>query len=210
MAEADASCRPYLTLPARPLANLESSFGQAIASADVACALFGRNLARFHESWAITLKRLAHDREIAFFVADDVEFAARIGADGVHIAADAYVYRKARSVLGNRAIVGVNCELSRHDAMVLAEMGADYVAFGVSATSRADGRDRRNALIAWWAETFEVPCVAMDVVSPDEAVQLAQAGADFVALTESIWKAQDAVSRVAAVEAALACVRSAA
>lgn len=210
MAEAGPSCRLYLTLPASPLANLESSFGQALAAANVACALLGRNAAGLDEARTTKLKRLAHDREVAFLVADDVELAARIGADGLHIAADTSVYRKARSLLGNKAIVGVNCGLSRHDAMVLAEMGADYVAFGASATDRLDGKDRRNALIAWWAETFEVPCVAMGVESPDEAAQLAQAGADFVALSESIWEAEDAVGRIAAVEAALARARSAA
>ena len=43
-------------------------------------------------------------------------------------------------------------------------------------------RARRADLIAWWAEIFEVPCVAFDVESAEAAEALARAGADFVAV----------------------------
>ena len=41
---------------------------------------------------------------------------------------------------------------------------------------------RRNELIAWWAEIFQTPCVALDVETPEDAALLARAGADFVAV----------------------------
>lgn len=41
--------------------------------------------------------------------------------------------------------------------------------------------------IAWWAELFTVPCVAWDVMTPEEAAELAHAGADFVALAPEAW-----------------------
>jgi thiamine-phosphate pyrophosphorylase len=149
------------------------------------------------------MQQFAHDREVAFVIEDDVALAHRIGADGVHISADPSQYRHARDLLGNGAIVGVDCRLVRHDAMVLADMGADYIAFGTSAASGTGGRDRRDELVAWWAGTFEVPCVAMDAESAEEAETLAQAGADFIALTETIWQAGDAARLVGAVGAAL-------
>ena len=64
----------------------------------------------------------------------------------------------------------------------LAEAGADYVSFGAPPhlTDRDKARGRREELIAWWAPLFEVPCVAFDVETPDEAAQLAAAGADFI------------------------------
>src|SRR6478736_6234383 len=42
--------------------------------------------------------------------------------------ADAYA--EAKSILGRVGIVGVDPGISRHDAMTLAEDGADYLAFG--------------------------------------------------------------------------------
>ncbi len=66
--------------------------------------------------------------------------------------------------------------------MTIAEAGADYVAFGIPANvqNRIKARERRLDLIAWWAEIFEVPCVALDVETPELAAALAQAGADFI------------------------------
>jgi thiamine-phosphate pyrophosphorylase len=68
--------------------------------------------------------------------------------------------------------------------MTVAEDGADYVAFGAPAhlKDRAKARLRRDELVAWWAEIFEAPCVALDVETPEEAEALARAGADFVGL----------------------------
>ena len=74
--------------------------------------------------------------------------------------------------------------------MVLAEAGADYVGFGAPPhlKDRDKARVRREELIAWWAPIFEVPCVAFDVETGEEAAQLAAAGADFfaVALTADL------------------------
>ena len=63
--------------------------------------------------------------------------------------------------------------------MTLAEIGADYVAFGP-----IDGdADARDELCQWWAEIFEVPCVALAVESAQAAVALQAARCDFVGLT---------------------------
>jgi thiamine-phosphate pyrophosphorylase len=40
--------------------------------------------------------------------------------------------------------------------------------------------------VGWWAELFEVPCIAY-AASLDEVGPLAAAGADFVAIGGSIW-----------------------
>ncbi|MFZ0849319.1 MAG: thiamine phosphate synthase, partial [Hyphomicrobiaceae bacterium] len=81
--------------------------------------------------------------------------------------------------------VGADVGISRHDAMSLAEAGADYVAFGAPAhlQDRTRAHARRDDLVAWWGEIFEVACVALDVEIPAEAERLARAGVDFVAVT---------------------------
>ena len=70
------------------------------------------------------------------------------------------------------------------DAMTLAEDGADYIAFGIPphVEDRAAAAARRLELVAWWGEIFEMPCVAFDVDNIEEAIALAGAGADFVAV----------------------------
>jgi thiamine-phosphate pyrophosphorylase len=125
---------------------------------------------------------------IAMLIDADAELARTLRADGVHIPvseAALQALEAARAWVGGRAIVGVDAGRSRHDAMSLGEAGADYVAFGIPpfVKARDDAVERRLDLVAWWAEIFEVPVVAMDVADVAEARELASAGADFVCLT---------------------------
>ena len=209
MVEAMPHCRLYLTLPARPSAALESSLAQALAEADVACVLLCNDMAPIDNSWAFRLRELTLAREIAFLIENDAPRAETIGADGIHITADVALYRSARDKLGQLAIIGVGCIESRHDAMTMAELGADYVAFGPAEANEA-ACELRAELIAWWSEIFVAPCVAWDVETAEEAERLAGLGADFIALSTAIWQAEDVAQRIATIGAALRRARTAA
>src|SRR5262249_52362723 len=75
----------------------------------------------------------------------------------------------------------------RHDAMVAAEAGADYVMFGEpDAAGRRPAFDAVAERVAWWAQLFEVPCVGF-AASLEELEPLAAAGADFIALGDCIF-----------------------
>ena len=66
-----------------------------------------------------------------------------------------------RLALKPERIAGCGGLDTRHDAMVAAEAGADYVMFGEPDTSGE--RPSFEAIaqrVAWWAEVFEIPCVA--------------------------------------------------
>lgn len=124
----------------------------------------------------------------AVLVADDPEAARALRADGVHLTAGGSEmpmtarYDAARKTLGNEAIIGVDVGQSRHDAMVLGEAGANYVAFAGRARPEAEtARDAQLQCVNWWAEIFEIPVVALDVGDDETARQFARTGADFVA-----------------------------
>jgi thiamine-phosphate pyrophosphorylase len=144
---------------------------------------------------ASALIALAHAKDIAALIEADVALAKELSADGVHLAwsddAEA-AYAAARASLGPNAIVGVNAGNSRHDAMSLGESGADYIAFGRDRAEPAE--DERLDLVEWWAEIFEIPVIALDVETADEAASLAEAGADFVAGRISAALTPDQVS----------------
>jgi thiamine-phosphate pyrophosphorylase len=135
------------------------------------------------------LVEMIQGKGVAALIDGDAQLARTVRADGVHINRSNSIldaYRDARGTLGERFIIGVDAGHSRHDAMTLGEAGADYVAFSTApSTPAADDEpiESRNDLIGWWAEIFEVPCVAFDVATPDEATLLAQLGADFVAVS---------------------------
>lgn len=124
---------------------------------------------------------------LATLIAGDAALARVVKADGVHIPASksvAAAFYEAREILGARSIAGIDVGRTRHDAMTLAEEGADYIAFGIPAhvEDRETARNRRLELIAWWSEIFEIPCIACDVDTPDDARDLAEAGANFIAV----------------------------
>jgi thiamine-phosphate pyrophosphorylase len=210
MAEVKPRCRLYLQLPAQPSAKLEAQLAQALASADAACVLLCRDDAPTDESHAGRLLDLIQGRGVACLIEADARLAERLGTDGLHIAADDEAYRKARDLLGESASIGAGCGQSRHDAMRLAELGVDYIAFGPAAASDIGGIDQYAELMAWWSEIFVVPCVAWNVDSPEDAARLAALGADFVAPSNRIWRDDSVVSLIAAIDSAIRHVRRAA
>jgi thiamine-phosphate pyrophosphorylase len=183
---------------------------ELIEAADVACVLLCQDAAEADPALDLRLRELTLAHDVALLVENDAARAKRIGADGVHLPADAALYGQTREHLGQRAIIGVGCNESRHGAMLLAELGADYVAFGPAAAASDREIEERAGLIAWWSEIFVVPCVAWNVETPEEAVNLARLGADFVAPALSIWQAEDAAARIAKIGTCLREARSAA
>lgn len=111
---------------------------------------------------------------------------ARGGADGAHLSGIAAFEESVGGLKPDR-IAGVGELATRHDAMLAAERGADYVMFGEP--DEALQRPAFEAVlerVAWWAQVFEVPCVGY-AASFDEVARLAQAGADFVAVGDFVF-----------------------
>jgi thiamine-phosphate pyrophosphorylase len=138
------------------------------------------------------LKPLSHAHDTALLIEGDTQLARRVSADGVHISALPATYAEARALLGENAIIGADCGSSRHLAMTLGELGADYIAFSGLLPSRPD------SIVAWWAGLFEPPCVALDPAAPEDARTFLAEGADFIRPPESMWR--DAEGAAAAVQ----------
>jgi len=111
---------------------------------------------------------------------------ARAGADGAHLTGVAAMTEEMPGLKPSR-IAGVGGLITRHDAMLAGEAGADYVLFG---EPDADGkRPSAEAIcerLEWWAELFEPPCVGF-AVTLEEARAFAAAGADFVLVADLVW-----------------------
>ncbi len=185
------SCRLYLVTPTPLPDNFADTLGAALDAGDVACLQL-----RLKDTDDDTVRRaidrlrpVTQARDVALVLNDRPDLAAAAGCDGVHIGQNDTPYAEARRLLGADAIVGVTCHDSRHLAMVAAEAGADYVAFGAfhpTATKDAPTRATPD-LLTWWHDLMETPCVAIGGITVDNAPPLVAAGADFLAVSHGVW-----------------------
>ena len=152
------------------------------------------------------LQRICAAANTAFIVNDSMRLAKRLGADGVHLGQQDGDVREARALLGPAAQIGVTCHDSRHLAMEAGEAGADYVAFGAFyPTTTKPSRYRPDpSILTWWSALFEIPCVAIGGITPDNAGPLIEAGADFIAVCQAVWGEDDPAEAVRRFEAVLA------
>lgn len=123
---------------------------------------------------------------------------AKTAADGVHLHGSDLV-SAVRKALRDERTVGAGRLQSRHDAMIAAESGADYVLFGEpDASGRRPGLPAIVERLEWWAELFVIPCIAY-AAKLDEMEDLVAAGADFIALgEETVWNAPEGHARTLA------------
>ena len=148
------------------------------------------------------LQRICADADVAFILNDSVALAKRLGADGVHLGQSDGDIREARALLGPSAQIGKTCHDSRHFAMEAGEAGADYVAFGAFYPTLTKPSNYRPdpSILTWWSTLFEIPSVAIGGITPDNAQPLVDAGADFLAVCQSVWGKDDPATAVKAFE----------
>ena len=185
-------CRLYLITPAEIEPDkFRHPLAQALDGGDVACVQLRLKGAGDDDvrRAAEILSPVTGERGVALILNDRPDLAAATGLDGVHIGQQDASFEEARRLLGDDRIVGVTCHDSRHFAMVAAEQGADYVAFGAfypTATKDAIGHPEPE-ILAWWSETTTVPCVAIGGITVENCAPLVRAGADFIAVLSYVW-----------------------
>ncbi len=185
-----SGCQLYLSIPAG-FSGDPSLVETVLAAGRVPCLLA---LGTGRQGSLGTLRQAAHRQNAALVVENDVGLAKSMGADGVHLRVGGVSLAQAREMLGADVIIGADCPLSRHDAMSLAEAGADYVAFGADiGGDDAEAVDDLMQMIDWWSGLIEIPCAAWlpAGAGPDMLGRLAGAGADFILLGPEIWAKPD-------------------
>jgi thiamine-phosphate pyrophosphorylase len=205
--------RLYLVTPlVEDAAGFAGNLGGILPVADIAAVLLRLAAASEREliNRAKAIAPAVQARDVALLLDGYADIAARAGTDGAHLTGVAAL-REAIGSLQPARVAGVGGLRTRHDAMLAAEAGADYVMFGEpDETGCRPSFEAVLERVAWWAEVFQPPCVGF-AGAPDEVAPLAQAGADFVALGDWIWAASpDPAAAVAAAACQLAPVEPAA
>lgn len=192
------ACQLYLVSPLEVGGAFADRLARALDAGPVAAFQFRVKGMDEHAAAKLAdpLQRICADRDVAFIVNDSVSLAKRIGADGVHLGQEDGSVKEARERLGRDAQIGVTCHDSRHLAMEAGEAGCDYVAFGAffpSSTKETEHRPEPE-LLTWWSTLFEIPCVAIGGITPENCASLVHAGADFLAVSGAVWNGDEAAA----------------
>lgn len=201
-------CKLYLISPQEVGGNFPDRLREALDGGPVAAFQLrvkdvdDHALARLAEP----LQAICADHDVAFIVNDSMRLARRLGADGVHLGQSDGDPREARDLLGPAAQIGRTCHDSRHLAMEAGEAGCDYVAFGAfyPTTTKPSNYRPDPRILSWWSAIVEIPSVAIGGITPVNAAPLVAAGADFIAVCQAVWGADQPGAAVAEFQRAFA------
>ena len=191
-------CQLYLISPLQTGGSFPDRLDCALAAGDGLATAFQFRVKGLdqHEAarLAAPLQEICVARDVGFIVNDSVPLAKRLKADGVHLGQSDGVVADAREELGRDIQIGITCHASRHFAMEAGEAGADYVAFGSFFPSPTKDSEHRPEpeILEWWSALFEIPCVAIGGITPDNCKPLVKAGADFLAVSHAVWGGDEA------------------
>jgi thiamine-phosphate pyrophosphorylase len=141
------------------------------------------------------LREPTADAGVPLVVNDRVDVALAADADGVHLGDDDLPVADAREMLGEDALIGRS--VSTVEAAREAERaGADYLGVGaVYATGSKDVDEDEQAIgldvVRDIDDAVDIPFVGIGGITPENAADVAAAGADGVAVITAITQADD-------------------
>ena len=150
------------------------------------------------------LKDVCGRAGVPFVVDDDVQLAAEVGADGVHVGQSDTACAEARRVLGPEAIVGVSARTVA-EALEAQAAGADYLGVGAlhPTPTKPDAVDVTYNELRAICKAVRIPVVGIGGVDATTARELAGTGAAGGAVVSAIFAADDCREAARRLQAAL-------
>lgn len=148
---------------------------------------------------AAALLQVCRERQVPLLINDDIELAAALQADGVHLGETDGSAAAARARLGPRALIGVSCYNRLERAAQACREGADYLAFGRFYPSRSKpGAVLADpGLLTRARHELPLPVVAIGGITPENGALLVAAGANLLAAIEGVFCQSDPAASAA-------------
>ena len=138
------------------------------------------------------LLELCHRYGVKLILDDDVELAAKVGADGVHIGQSDMGLAHARESLGPDKIIGVTAK-TVEQAKAAEAGGADYLGSGAvfGSTTKKDAIPMKHELLEEICHCVKIPVVAIGGITAENVLQLKGRGIAGVAVVSGIFACED-------------------
>ena len=127
-----------------------------------------------------------------FVINDNVEIAAEIEADGVHVGQSDMEAGDVRAKLGADKIIGVSAQ-TVEQALRAQEHGADYLGVGAvfPTGSKADAVEVDHNVLKAICEAVDIPVIAIGGITKDNVKDLAGSGICGIAVISAIFGQKD-------------------
>ena len=131
---------------------------------------------------------LCREKGAISIINDDVEIAARVGADGVHVGQEDLEAGRARQQLGPDKLIGVSAH-SVEEALAAQAAGADYLGVGAAFVTgtKTDAKPISRETIRAITAAVDIPVVAIGGISRDNILELRDCGLDGVAVVSALF-----------------------
>lgn len=167
-------------------------FEQALSAGSIAAVLIApRDAGDASDTYQNDCKLLtpiAQKFGAAVLTMNDTQVSGRANADGIHLTSNLKELKEIASRFQPQRIVGAGAIHGKHDAMEKGEALPDYLLFGDPFESEDSNREEALELATWWADLFDVPCVAIAGNSEESIADTISTGADFVGVGQFVWQ----------------------
>jgi thiamine-phosphate pyrophosphorylase len=125
--------------------------------------------------------------DIPIIIENHYKLVRELELNGVHLTDGSNSVKHARKHLGSDHIIGAYCGSSRHNALIAAEAGANYISMGPLVKNK-HGNERITPIetFKWWSKFIEIPIVAEGNLNQNVIGKLLSV-TDFVAIGSEIW-----------------------
>lgn len=141
---------------------------------------------------AVQLKQICREHDIPFLIDDDVELAAEVDADGVHVGQEDMSVIRARQILGPDKIIGATAH-NLSEALQAQSDGADYIGSGAAfqTSSKSDASSIDHNEYGRITSAVDIPVVAIGGITADNVDQLRGYGLAGIAVIAGIFDSDD-------------------
>lgn len=138
------------------------------------------------------LKELCRKRGVPFVINDNVELAAKLDADGVHVGQSDMEALDVRKIIGEDKILGVSAQ-TVEQAVTAEKHGADYLGVGAvfPTGSKDDAAEVSYDTLKAICDAVKIPVIAIGGITEENVTELSGSGICGIAVISALYAKED-------------------
>ncbi len=138
------------------------------------------------------LKELCRKRGVPFVINDNVELAAKLDADGVHVGQSDMEALDVRKIIGGDKILGVSAQ-TVEQAVTAEKHGADYLGVGAvfPTGSKDDAAEVSYDTLRAICDAVKIPVIAIGGITEENVTELSKSGICGIAVISALYAKED-------------------